>query len=37
MRLTDRPIRPRLFSSPRSYRHETQIISLVISADDEHD
>jgi len=34
MRLTDRPIRP-LF--PEGYRHETQIISLVISADDEHD
>ncbi|QQS46973.1 MAG: polyribonucleotide nucleotidyltransferase [Acidobacteriota bacterium] len=33
-RLTDRPIRP-LF--PEGYRHETQIISMVISADDEHD
>jgi polyribonucleotide nucleotidyltransferase len=34
MRLTDRPLRP-LF--PEGYRHETQIISMVISADDEHD
>jgi len=34
MRLTDRPLRP-LF--PENYRHETQIISMVISADDEHD
>jgi polyribonucleotide nucleotidyltransferase len=33
-RLTDRPIRP-LF--PTGYQHETQIISMVISADDEHD
>lgn len=33
-RMTDRPIRP-LF--PENYRHETQIISMVISADDEHD
>src|SRR6266498_7941 len=33
-RLTDRPIRP-LF--PSGYQHETQIISMVISADDEHD
>ncbi len=33
-RLTDRPIRP-LF--PEGYQHETQIISMVISADDEHD
>jgi polyribonucleotide nucleotidyltransferase len=33
-RLTDRPIRP-LF--PNGYQHETQIISMVISADDEHD
>lgn len=34
MRMTDRPIRP-LF--PEGYQHETQIISMVISADDEHD
>jgi polyribonucleotide nucleotidyltransferase len=33
-RLTDRPIRP-LF--PGGYQNETQIISMVISADDEHD
>lgn len=33
-RLTDRPIRP-LF--PEGYSHETQVISMVISADDEHD
>ena len=33
-RLTDRPLRP-LF--PEGYLHETQVISLVISADDEHD
>ena len=33
-RMTDRPIRP-LF--PENYRHVTQIISMVISADDEHD
>jgi polyribonucleotide nucleotidyltransferase len=33
-RLTDRPLRP-LF--PEGYRHETQIISMVISADNEHD
>jgi polyribonucleotide nucleotidyltransferase len=33
-RLTDRPIRP-LF--PEGYKYETQIISMVISADDEHD
>src|SRR5215510_12906580 len=33
-RLTDRPIRP-LF--PTGYQHETQIISMVISADDVHD
>jgi polyribonucleotide nucleotidyltransferase len=33
-RLTDRPIRP-LF--PDGYRFETQIVSMVISADDEHD
>ena len=33
-RLTDRPLRP-LF--PEGYLHETQIISMVISADDEHD
>jgi polyribonucleotide nucleotidyltransferase len=33
-RLTDRPIRP-LF--PDGYRYETQIVSMVISADDEHD
>src|SRR5215470_11967816 len=33
-RLTDRPIRP-LF--PEGYQNETQIISMVISADDEHD
>jgi polyribonucleotide nucleotidyltransferase len=33
-RLTDRPIRP-LF--PTGYQHETQIISMVISADDEHE
>ena len=33
-RLTDRPLRP-LF--PERYRHETQIISMVISADNEHD
>ncbi|MGA1368919.1 MAG: polyribonucleotide nucleotidyltransferase [Blastocatellia bacterium] len=33
-RLTDRPIRP-LF--PDGYKYETQIISMVISADDEHD
>lgn len=33
-RLTDRPIRP-LF--PEGYKFETQIISMVISADDEHD
>ncbi len=33
-RLTDRPIRP-LF--PTGYQNETQIISMVISADDEHD
>jgi len=34
MRMTDRPIRP-LF--PEGYQHETQVISMVISADDEHD
>ncbi|HZS08852.1 MAG TPA: polyribonucleotide nucleotidyltransferase [Blastocatellia bacterium] len=34
MRMTDRPIRP-LF--PEGYMNETQIISMVISADDEHD
>jgi polyribonucleotide nucleotidyltransferase len=33
-RLTDRPIRP-LF--PTGYQYETQIISMVISADDVHD
>ncbi len=33
-RLTDRPIRP-LF--PTGYQHETQIISMVISADDENE
>jgi polyribonucleotide nucleotidyltransferase len=33
-RLTDRPIRP-LF--PEGYLHETQIIAMVISADDEND
>ncbi len=33
-RLTDRPLRP-LF--PEGYLHETQIISLVISADENHD
>ena len=33
-RLTDRPLRP-LF--PEGYLHETQIISMVISADDDHD
>ncbi|MBS1788563.1 MAG: polyribonucleotide nucleotidyltransferase [Acidobacteria bacterium] len=33
-RLTDRPIRP-LF--PEGYQHETQIISMVISADDENE
>ncbi|MFN7945491.1 MAG: polyribonucleotide nucleotidyltransferase [Blastocatellia bacterium] len=33
-RLTDRPIRP-LF--PEGYLHETQIVSMVISADDEHE
>jgi polyribonucleotide nucleotidyltransferase len=33
-RLTDRPIRP-LF--PEGYQNETQIISMVISADDEND
>jgi polyribonucleotide nucleotidyltransferase len=33
-RLTDRPIRP-LF--PEGYQHETQIISMVLSADDEND
>ncbi|MFZ4984976.1 MAG: polyribonucleotide nucleotidyltransferase [Blastocatellia bacterium] len=33
-RLTDRPIRP-LF--PEGYSNETQVISMVISADDEHD
>jgi polyribonucleotide nucleotidyltransferase len=33
-RLTDRPLRP-LF--PEGYRNETQIVSMVISADDEHD
>ncbi|HUF46258.1 MAG TPA: polyribonucleotide nucleotidyltransferase [Vicinamibacterales bacterium] len=33
-RLTDRPIRP-LF--PQGWRYETQIISLLISADTEHD
>ena len=33
-RLTDRPIRP-LF--PEGYRFETQIVSMVISADDEND
>ena len=33
-RLTDRPIRP-LF--PSGWRHETQVIALVLSADDEHD
>jgi polyribonucleotide nucleotidyltransferase len=33
-RLTDRPIRP-LF--PTGYQHETQIISMVVSADDVHD
>lgn len=34
MRMTDRPIRP-LF--PEGYLNETQIISMVISADDEHE
>jgi polyribonucleotide nucleotidyltransferase len=34
MRLTDRPLRP-LF--PEGYQHETQIISMVISADEEYD
>jgi polyribonucleotide nucleotidyltransferase len=33
-RLTDRPIRP-LF--PEGYQHETQIISMVMSADDENE
>ena len=33
-RMTDRPLRP-LF--PESYRHETQVISLVLSADGEND
>jgi len=33
-RLTDRPIRP-LF--PEGYQHETQVISMVISADDENE
>ncbi len=33
-RLTDRPIRP-LF--PEGYSHETQVISMVISADDDND
>jgi polyribonucleotide nucleotidyltransferase len=33
-RLTDRPLRP-LF--PEGYLHETQIISMVISADEHHD
>ena len=33
-RMTDRPLRP-LF--PEGYRHETQIISLVLSADGEND
>jgi polyribonucleotide nucleotidyltransferase len=33
-RLTDRPLRP-LF--PEGYQHETQVISMVISADDEYD
>ncbi len=33
-RLTDRPLRP-LF--PEGYLHETQIISMVISADENHD
>ena len=33
-RLTDRPLRP-LF--PEGYLHETQIISMVISADEDHD
>ncbi len=33
-RLTDRPIRP-LF--PEGYRHETQIVSMVMSADEEND
>ncbi len=33
-RLTDRPLRP-LF--PEGYLHETQVISMVISADDDHD
>ena len=33
-RMTDRPIRP-LF--PEGYRHETQIVSLVLSADGEND
>ncbi len=33
-RMTDRPIRP-LF--PEGYMHETQIISMTISADDQHD
>ena len=33
-RMTDRPLRP-LF--PEGYLHETQVISMVISADDEHD
>jgi polyribonucleotide nucleotidyltransferase len=33
-RLTDRPLRP-LF--PEGYKNETQVISLVISADDEND
>ncbi|MFN0112275.1 MAG: polyribonucleotide nucleotidyltransferase [Blastocatellia bacterium] len=33
-RLTDRPLRP-LF--PEGYQHETQIISMVVSADDENE
>ncbi len=33
-RMTDRPLRP-LF--PEAYRHETQIVSLVLSADGEND
>jgi len=33
-RLIDRPIRP-LF--PEGYRYETQVVAMVISADDEHD
>src|SRR5437868_14635078 len=34
MRMTDRPIRP-LF--PEGYQHDTQVISMVISADDENE